>query len=453
MDTQGEANPAAHRNSTVMGNNNQNCNNVTASYNTYNGCQLSVSDERGQVVQWLSPLAPKERHRVISVDRVDGVGDWLLQTDGFVGWRGSETQAVNRVLFCCGNPGTGKTYLRHNCEDNGVVACMYCDFHAPGEQPAAGVLAALLKQVVAGLEPILGEIQNVFERANRQVDGRALWLPEIRTMLIKSISSLRQVFICIDALDGFPSKHRPGLWKSLQHIVLECPNTRLFVTGRPHIQGEVREYFNTGAVTVPASLRQEDIGRYLKRRLEIDQYPDAMDKELQAEILKIIPERISKIGRSQMLHDMTKGLNLQSAYSATLARMEEQKGDQAKLGMRALMWISRSHQPLKVEELCHALAVEVGAAYFDLHRVPTPRTLRACTLRLVAIDQQTSTARLMHFTLREYLEGHLNLLTTAHSMIAETCLTYLNTLSVRKLTEIHDDTVLAKPFLENASCH
>lgn len=89
--------------------------------------------------------------------------------------------------------------------DNVAVACFYVDYDNK-EQSATGVLAALLRQLVAGLEPIPEEIREAFERAKKAVDGRGLRLAEIQTMLVKSISSLRQGFLCIDALDEFPTK-------------------------------------------------------------------------------------------------------------------------------------------------------------------------------------------------------------------------------------------------------
>ena len=179
-------------------------------------------------------------------------------------------------------------------EDKVAVACVYCDFHAHKEQSAASVLAALLKQLVAGIEPILGEIKEAFERAKREVDGRALRLPEIRAMLVKSLSSLRRGFICIDALDEFPTKHRSELWDSLQHVVRECPNTRLFITGRPHIREEVKKYFPGYPGLAPIKPTKEDIGGYITMRLKKDlERDDAMDTELEADIHRIIPDRIS----------------------------------------------------------------------------------------------------------------------------------------------------------------
>src|SRR5437879_11206031 len=70
------------------------------------------SDEDAQIMRWLSPLEPNNRHQGVRSERFDGVGDWLLETSEFREWRGSEGGAEKAVLFCSGNPGVGKTYLR-----------------------------------------------------------------------------------------------------------------------------------------------------------------------------------------------------------------------------------------------------------------------------------------------------------------------------------------------------
>ena len=57
---------------------------------------------------------------------------------------------------------------------------------------------------------------------------------------------------------------------------------------------------------------------------------------------------------------MTDGFGLGDAYSATLGRIKRLGGEKARLGMATLMWISHAERPLKADELCHALAVEIG---------------------------------------------------------------------------------------------
>jgi len=178
--------------------------------------------------------------------------------------------------------------------DDVTVACMYFDFHTHKEESVTSVLAALLRQIVHGMEPIPEEIKEAFKRANRQIGGRSLGLLEIRAMLVKYISSLRRGFICIDALDEFPTKHRPELWESLQHIAWKCTNARLFITGRPHIREEVKKYFPGSPDLPPIKPTIEDIREYIAMRLANDpEEEDAMDAELKTDILRIIPDKIS----------------------------------------------------------------------------------------------------------------------------------------------------------------
>ena len=80
---------------------------------------------------------------------------------------------------------------------------------------------------------------------------------------------------------------------------------------------------------------------------------------------------------------MTDGLGLGDAYDATLSRIKGQGGERSRLGMAALMWISHAERPLKPDELCHALAVEIGSPNFNIDNVPSIGTLlsRTCCRR------------------------------------------------------------------------
>jgi len=87
---------------------NTNCGNIiNESFNTFN-----LSNEDAEIMRWLSPLEPSNRHQAVRTERFEGVGDWLLGTREFREWSSSEGGADKAVLFCSGNPGVGKTYLR-----------------------------------------------------------------------------------------------------------------------------------------------------------------------------------------------------------------------------------------------------------------------------------------------------------------------------------------------------
>ena len=107
-----QMNPIADRNPFITVN--SNCGNITDSYkNVWNNCDISVADEKRAVLEWLSPLEPRERHQAIGMGRVAGVGDWFLHTEEFTQWIQSGDGTAKPVLFCYGDPGVGKTYLRY----------------------------------------------------------------------------------------------------------------------------------------------------------------------------------------------------------------------------------------------------------------------------------------------------------------------------------------------------
>ena len=108
--------------------------------------------------------------------------------------------------------------------------------------------------------------------------------------------------------------------------------------------------------------------------------------------------------RRQNLNAMTDGLGLGGAYSETLNRIKEQGEEESRLGMATLMWISHAERPLKVDELCHALGVEIGSTDLDGDNVPSLGKVLVCCQGLVSVDKKASTVRLIHFTLQEYLQ-------------------------------------------------
>ena len=102
----------AYSRSVSFGNGNVNSGNVSHSYNKTINVNNDIANENPEIMQWLSSLDPRGRHQDVRTERLDGVGDWLLETNEFREWRSNESGADKAVLFCEGNPGVGKTYLR-----------------------------------------------------------------------------------------------------------------------------------------------------------------------------------------------------------------------------------------------------------------------------------------------------------------------------------------------------
>ena len=88
---------------------------VTGNTNSFNNIvnfNTELGDEGRQILQWLSSLEPQQRHQGVRTDRLDNVGNWILETSNFRNWRDMEDGCLEPVLFCYGNPGVGKTYVR-----------------------------------------------------------------------------------------------------------------------------------------------------------------------------------------------------------------------------------------------------------------------------------------------------------------------------------------------------
>jgi len=150
---------------------------------------------------------------------------------------------------------------------------------------------------------------------------------------------------------------------------------------------------------------------------------------------------------------MMDGFGLGDAYSATIERIKAQGGDKSRLGMAALMWISHGGRPLMADELCHALAVELGSANLNGGNVPSMSTLVSCCQGLITVNKETSTVRLLHFTLQEYLSARPDIFGRPHSAMAEVCLTYLNSEQVKAISADASANALQTPFLEYCSVY
>ena len=176
--------------------------------------------------------------------------------------------------------------------ENVAVVCLYCDFQDQEKQTAANMIGALAKQLVNALQFVPTEIQEAFERAEREVGGRGLKVSEAVKFLRAALAPAKRTFICIDALDECPDKHKFDFLTSLHIASQASPDVRLFITGRPHIRSAVEKYPLGGVQVIPISPNSADIRDYLERALERDLDSETMSAALKTDIMKRILERI-----------------------------------------------------------------------------------------------------------------------------------------------------------------
>jgi len=169
--------------------------------------------------------------------------------------------------------------------------------------------------------------------------------------------------------------------------------------------------------------------------------------------IEAILGQTSVAGRKQMLRQVaTTGVGLDSVYVQTLQRIREQKGDRSRLGMEVLMWVSHAERPLRIDELCHALAVDLRLTDLDPENIRRQDTVLGSCLGLAVVDTETSTVRLIHYTLQEYL-SRSGIFPDAHKTLGQTCLTYQNHNIVRCLPANNVANLGDMAFLKYASLY
>ena len=185
--------------------------------------------------------------------------------------------------------------LGYRTRGQGVtVAGFYFDFAVKKEQTPTNMLGAVLKQVVSGLGDVPEEIARAYEDQKRVIGGQGPQLADIVKML-QYTASIKRTFICIDALDECMAKYRVKILDSLDQVLQSAPGTRMFLTGRPHIEAEVGKRLSGRGTVIRITPQRHDILSYLHHRLKEDVRPEAVDDNLKTDIIKKICKDVSEM--------------------------------------------------------------------------------------------------------------------------------------------------------------
>ncbi|PVH69802.1 hypothetical protein DL98DRAFT_379827, partial [Cadophora sp. DSE1049] len=109
--------------------------------------------ESRAIVDWLSPLNFFAVQNDTLRRRQDGTGEWLFETPEFKAW----LAGTDRILWCSGLPGAGKTILASAIVDKLQtqlspqkvgLAFAYCNYKERDSQTLANLIASLVQQLV-----------------------------------------------------------------------------------------------------------------------------------------------------------------------------------------------------------------------------------------------------------------------------------------------------------------
>jgi hypothetical protein len=119
---------------------------------------------------------------------------------------------------------------------------------------------------------------------------------------------------------------------------------------------------------------------------------------------------------------------LHDAFGIIIQRIKDQKLDTSKQAMEVIKWVFLVNENLSLKDLQHALAVEPDDKTLDKDNFVDDNFLLQSCLGLVIVDESTSTVRLVHKYLQDYLQDQYdkNLLSyKGHKEIMHILVTYL----------------------------
>ncbi|KAI5846365.1 hypothetical protein DFP73DRAFT_387213 [Morchella snyderi] len=203
---------------------------------------VKIEKDQNSILNWLSPGNFDIKHLETSGERLGGTGKWLMETLEFDNWIKGRPDYL--LLWGCGIPGGGKTYLSSLVIDrlqmikassaNYGLAYIYFDYIEKDRQGPIQVMASLIKQLSTQTSTSLPDetrkLYNKLKREEREPD-----FEELYRVFLATCGKFSRVFLVFDALDECDQDGGQGyLLRSLQHLLEEKQQISIFLTSQPY---------------------------------------------------------------------------------------------------------------------------------------------------------------------------------------------------------------------------
>ena len=421
----------------------------------------------------ISTLDFHSRQKHAYSKRHASTGQWLLETEQFQTWHEGKG---NSVLWCRGNPGTGKTVLTSIAVNyiaestrgqDTALAYVYCDYKDSLTHPVTALLSSLLRQLIEQTPRAesIAELSIIMDGNTKHRDPTEA---ELFTWICTVLKDFNDVYIFVDALDECPELSRDALLLRLQQFS-QLGRTRLLLTSRlnidirPSVHNVSRIEIAASALDLEAYVRSE-IQKSSRLALFVRREPGLKEAIIDSVIRKahgmflLATLQMNSLCQQTSPSKVRKALvglptGIFATYDNAFNRMLDQPKDDAALAMKAVSLVFCATRPLGLEELRHAMAVQPGDCTLDTGAFTEAEIILSTTVGLLStfeVDDPKSSAfptevRLVHNTLQEYLEANNErVLPTAERDMASICLTYLSFIDY----ETESPEVLDKQFEE-----
>lgn len=257
------------------------------------------AQERTVILEWISTQGYTNKHSTIRIPRIDKTGQWLLDHTTFRVWR-DDIEPPNNVLWCHGNPGTGKSVLaslvidhlqESSVGEDSATLFAYFDYRDQEDQSSDSITASLLQQIAATHTDLPEAICNFYNKFKS--NGIKPRLQDLEKALLLVCRNFERVFVVIDALDECEERqHRQTFMRVLQTLRNQ-PKVKLFITSRPHAQDIKTAFISASQIMIEA--KDSDLRRYLSTKIENSDVVELIDEYFKIEIVNKVTDRANKM--------------------------------------------------------------------------------------------------------------------------------------------------------------
>jgi ankyrin repeat protein len=398
--------------------------------------------------------------------RAPETGGWFLESAEFNEW----LTRPGQLLFCPGIPGAGKTMIASIMVDHlhrvsqdekrPGIAFAFLSYQAQLKHNfMSDLLRGLLKQLIPN--PVPDEVTKLYEYHTQKRTPPSL--DEVRDTLCKVIKRFSRTFIVLDGLDEIPVSE--GLRSEIVTELFKIQDTvcaNIAVTSRP-ISGIVESFERRGSIRRDIRATEDDVRRFINSEiLTFETWireADGLERKITDTVMKITDGM--QVGQPKPYQDDTDDANrfllaqlhldtlrrettvanvlrtledlaagsmaYNNAYGNIMTRITNQSGNYKKLALQVLSWITRSHRPIRIPELRHALAVSAGLSELDEQNIPPLSVIVEVCAGLVTFSEKRATIQLVHYTASEYFEKSWTLwFPEANQYMAAVLINYLS---------------------------
>lgn len=227
-----------------------------------------MDKESLKVLKWLSAIDCHSKQRETLSRKQEGTGEWLFRSQEYQNWLSGK----DRLLWCSGSPGAGKTVLTSAIVDdletrfsvsNVGIAFIYCNYAE--KISIAEYLASIIQQLIRQRYVIPDYILDLYHKHRSM--GTNIDTAEAVHLLHILISEFPRLYIVVDALDECEEtkKTRTNLIRQLQNLP---SNAHLLLTSR-HL-GDIEEKLSDCPhLEIRAS--DDDVRVYLEARIDMEE--------------------------------------------------------------------------------------------------------------------------------------------------------------------------------------